>query len=141
MVERFNRTLKSMLRKTVAQFGAQWDRHMAAALWAYRNTPHESTGEKPPFLLFGWDCRSPTEAAFLPPQDVTPTTVADYREELMLSLSHARESALENIRRSQERYKTQYDWKTDEYRYRIGHWVLIRFPSDETGKQRKLSPP
>ena len=25
MVERFNRTLKSMLRKRVAQFGAQWD--------------------------------------------------------------------------------------------------------------------
>ena len=40
MVELFNRTLKSMLRKRVAQFGTQWDRHMAAALWAYRNTPH-----------------------------------------------------------------------------------------------------
>ena len=33
----------------------------------------------------------------MPPQGTTPTVVADYREELMLSLSLARESALENI--------------------------------------------
>ena len=28
--------------------------------------PHSSTGKKPSFLLFGFDCRSPTETAFLP---------------------------------------------------------------------------
>ena len=141
MVERFNRTLKSMLRKRVAQFGAQWDKSLSGILWAYRNTPHEATGEKPSFLLFGWDCKSPTEAAFMPPEDVTPTSVTDYREELMLNLSLARKSALENIRRSQKKYKLQYDRKTNPYQYRIGDWVLIRFPSDETGKLRKLSRP
>ena len=141
MVERFNRTLKSMLRKRAAQFGAQWDKNLSGILWAYRNTPHESTGEKPSFLLFGWDCRSPTEAAFVPAEDITPTSVTDYREELILNLSFARESALENIRHSQRRYKKQYDRDTDEYQYRIGDWILVRFPSDETGKQRKLSRP
>ena len=141
MVERFNRTLKSMLRKRAAQYGVQWDRHLSAALWAYRNTPHETTGEKPSFLLFGWDSKSPTEAAFMPPHDTTPTVVADYREELMLSLSLARESALENIRKAQARYKAQYDRKSSEPCYRVGDWVLIRFPSDESGKQRKLSRP
>ena len=63
MIERLNRTLKAMLRKRAAQFGTQWDNHLAGMLWAYRNTPHGSSGEKPSFLLFGWDCRSPTEAA------------------------------------------------------------------------------
>ena len=141
MVERFNRTLKAMLRKRVAQFGAQWDQNLSGILWAYRNTPHETTGEKPSFLLFGWDCRSPTEAAFLPAGDIIPTSVSDYREELMVSLSLARKSALENVRRSQRRYKSQYDRKADKYQYRVGDWVLIRFPSDETGKLRKLSRP
>ena len=90
-----NRTLKSMLRKRAAQYGVQWDRHLSTALWAYhRNTHHETTDEKPSFLLFGWDCKSPTEAAFMPPQDTTPTVVADYRGELMLSLSLERESAV-----------------------------------------------
>ena len=32
MVERFNRTLKSMLRKRAAQFGSQWDRYLAGVL-------------------------------------------------------------------------------------------------------------
>lgn len=59
----------------------------------------------------------------------------------MLSLSLAMKSALENIHRSQGRYKAQYDQKTDVYQYKIGDRVLIRFPSDETGKQRKLSRP
>ena len=52
-VERFNCTLKDMLRR---EYGTQWDKHLPGVLWAYRNTPHNNTGEKPPFLLFGWDC-------------------------------------------------------------------------------------
>ena len=46
MVERFNRTLKTMLRKYAAEFNTQWDRYLSGALWAYRNLPHDSTGEK-----------------------------------------------------------------------------------------------
>ena len=90
MVEWFNRTLKSMMLKRVAQFGAQWNKDLSAILWAYWNMSHETTGEEPSFLLFGWDCRSPTEAALLPTEDVTRMSVSDYREELMLNLSLAR---------------------------------------------------
>ena len=140
MVERFNRTLKTMLRKRAAQFGVQWDNHLPALLWAYRNAPHDSTGEKPSFLLFGWDCRSPMEASLLPvSQDVPHTAIRDYREELLLTLSTARESALESIRGAQKRYKSQYDRKTDTFEYKIGNWVLIHFPNNETGRLRKLS--
>ena len=105
MIERFNRTLKTMLRKRAAQFGIQWDVHIPALLWAYRNAPHDSTGEKPSFLLFGWDCRSPTEASLLPvSEDVSYTTISDYREELLLTLSSARQTALDSIREAQRRY-------------------------------------
>ena len=79
MVERFNRTLKGMLRKHAARFGMQWDTYLHRVLWAYRNTPHESTGEKPSFLLHGHDCRSPTEAALLPSSRLD---VEDYRKEM-----------------------------------------------------------
>ena len=37
MVERFNRTLKTTIRKRVDQFGVQWDEHLSGLLWAYRN--------------------------------------------------------------------------------------------------------
>ena len=82
-VKRFNRTLKTALRKHAARFGCQWD--LPGILWAYRNTPHSYTGEKPSFLLFGLDCRTPTEAAYLPVTEISPTDVSDYREELMTS--------------------------------------------------------
>ena len=45
MVERFNHTLKSKLRKRAAQFKNQRDTHLLALLWAYRNAPHDMTGE------------------------------------------------------------------------------------------------
>ena len=35
MVERFNRTLKTILRKHAGTFGNQWDRYLSGVLWAY----------------------------------------------------------------------------------------------------------
>ena len=140
-VERFNRTLKTILRKHAARFGNQWDTYLPGVLRAYRNTPHTSTGEKPSFLLFGLDCRSPTEAAFLPTADINLTDVCDYREELMLTLSSARELAARNIQRAQKRYKDQYDRRISTPDLRIGEWVLVRFPQDESGRLTKLSRP
>ena len=141
MVERFNRTFKTMLRKYAATFGSQWDQYLSGALWAYRNVSHDSTGEKPSFLLLGIDCRTPTEAALLPPNELEATEVADYREEVILSLSTARQLAAESIRTAQARYKGSYDKSSHVADYKLGDWVLVRFPQDETGKQRKLSRP
>ena len=75
-----------MIWKHVAKFGSQWDEYFAGVLWAYRNTPHEATQQKPSFLLFGVDCKSPTETALLPPEPLEPADVSDYREELILSV-------------------------------------------------------
>ena len=142
LVERFNRTLKTMLRKQAATYGTQWDKFLAGTVWAYRNTPHEATGEKPSFLLFGIDCRSPSEAALLPPtQSEEIEEFTDYRQELVVSLSSARAEALKSIREAQKRYKSQYDKKQHQVDLKIGDWVLVYFPKDEVGRNRKLSRP
>ena len=142
-VERFNRTLKSILRKHAARFGSQWDRYLPGVLWAYRNTPHTSTREKPSFLLYGVDCRTPTEAAYLPVSDTCSSDVEDYREELMISLSSARELAATKIQKAQSQYKENYDrdQKTKESALRVGDWILVHFPQDDVGKTRKLARP
>ena len=72
-------------------------------LWAYRNTPHESTGEKPSFLLFG------LEAALLAPTLAQHIDLPDYRQEFVLSLSSAQELAAKSIREGQRKYKAHYD--------------------------------
>ena len=141
MVERFNRTLKTILRKHAAKFGNQWDKYLPGVLWAYRNTPHEATGEKPSFLLFGMDCRAPTEAALLPTTPIQLTEVEDYREQLVLSLSSARDLAAKSIQNAQKRYKKHYDQKARSCDLRVGNWVMVYFPHEETGKARKLSRP
>ena len=120
MVERFNRILKSMLRKHVARFGQQWDRFLSGVLYAYRNTPHESTGEKPSYLLFRTDLHSPTEAAYLPPSELEWKVSEDYREEVTTMLSSARSLAVESIEKAQKVYKQYYDWKTKQQQFRVG---------------------
>ena len=77
MVGRFNCTLKSILRKHAARFGKQWDRYLSGVLYSYRNTPHESTGEKPSYLLFGTDLQSLAEAAYIKPSELNWTTPED----------------------------------------------------------------
>ena len=60
---------------------------------------------------------------------------------LMITLSSARELAAGNIQRAQRRYKEQYDRGTRSPDLRVGEWVFVRFPQDETGRFRKLSRP
>ena len=141
MVERFNQTLKTMLRKYAAEFSMQWDKYLPGALWAYHNVQHDSTGEKPSFLLYSVDCWTPTEAALLPPHALEYTEVSDYWEEVVLSLSSARRLAAEAIQSAQVRYKSNYDCHAQDLKFQLGEWVLVRFPQDETGKLRKLSHP
>ena len=98
-----------MLCSHASKYGLQWDRYLSGVLWAYRNTPHESTGEKPFFLMYGLDCKGPTEAAFLPLNMVQPTDFTDYREELKMSLINACSLVTAHIRRAQKKYKDQHD--------------------------------
>ena len=101
--------------------------------------PHEATQEKPLFLLFGVDCKSPIEATLLPPETLEPADVSDYREDLVLSLSTACTLAANSIKKTQRCYKAQYDKKTRPVNHRIRDWVLVRFPYEESGNQRKVS--
>ena len=59
----------------------------------------------------------------------------------MLSLATARELAVQSIKAAQSRYKKMYDKRAKVVDMRVGDWVFVRFPQDETGKQKKLSRP
>ena len=97
--------------------------------------------KKPSFLMFGIDCRTPPEAVFLPNHSINPTDVDDYREELILSLSSARALAATHIQSAQRKYKGYYDRKAQTRPYSVGDWILVYFPSEEIGPNRKLSRP
>ncbi len=53
LVERFNRTLKSMVRKFVREDARNWDKWLEPLLIAAREVPQASTGFSPFELLYG----------------------------------------------------------------------------------------
>jgi len=53
LVERFNGTLKTMLRRMCTERPKDWDRYIDALLFAYREAPQESLGFAPFELLYG----------------------------------------------------------------------------------------
>ena len=61
MVERFNGTIKHLLRKLVSNPEVKWDNCIPYVLWAYRGTIHKSTGFYPYQPLFGKTMRMPLD--------------------------------------------------------------------------------
>ena len=58
-----------------------------------------------------------------------------------MSLSSACELAAKSIQAAQRKYKRQFNKKARPTSFKIGSWVLVLFPHELTGKNRKLSRP
>ena len=61
LVERFNKTLKAMLRKVAAEDELNWDKWLLCLLFAYREVPQDSTRFSPFELLYGRAVRGPLD--------------------------------------------------------------------------------
>ena len=61
LVERFNQTLKQMLKKLIDGEGREWHKLIPYVLFAYREVPQSSTGFSPFELIYGRDVRGPLD--------------------------------------------------------------------------------
>jgi len=61
LVERFNRTLKMMLKRMCAEKPKDWDRYISTLLFAYREAPQDSLGFAPFELLYGRTVKRPLQ--------------------------------------------------------------------------------
>ncbi|CAC5422027.1 unnamed protein product [Mytilus coruscus] len=59
LVERFNGTMKLMLKRLCAERPWDWDKYLGPALFAYREVPQESVLFSPFELVYGWPVRGP----------------------------------------------------------------------------------
>ena len=109
LVERFNRTLTSMLAKTVQKQGRDWDEHLPYVLYAYRTSIQESTKESPFYLLYGRDARLPTDEILNPTTLRETVNLDDYRTEISQRLAVAWDCVRSNIKIAQRRQKQQHD--------------------------------
>jgi len=72
MVERFNRTLGTMLSAYVADHQRNWDSHLPYVMMAYRSTEQESTRFTPNMLMMGREVSTPFDLFYELPSESKP---------------------------------------------------------------------
>ena len=134
LVEKFNGTLKQMLKRMCVERPKDWDKYLPAVLFAYREVPQESLGFSPFELVYGRSVRGPM--AILKelwtnevPDDQVKSTyqyVLDLRDRLESTCDLARQ----NLQKASSRYKKYFDRRSKVRNMKIGDKVLVLLPTD-----------
>ena len=141
LVERFNRTLTSMLAKIVERGGKDWDEKLPYVLFAYRASQQRSTLESPFYLLCGRDPRLPVDQVMSPKKARRIVDLKEYGAQLAGDMSEAWELARECVWKAQRRQKEYHDRKVWLPVFRVGDRVFLYKPADKTGPARKFARP
>lgn len=134
MVEKFNGTLKLMLKRMCAEKPKDWDRYLAPLLFAYREVPQASMGFSPFELLYGRHVRGPlailkelwTNTELSDEAKTTYQHVFDLRNRLEETCRIAHEE----LEKAGARYAKLYNRKAKERQFHPGDRVLILLPTD-----------
>ena len=146
-LERFHRTLKSMLRATVDKYAMDWDKSLHWSLFAFREIPVETIGFSPFEMLFGRKVRGPLhlmKSAWS--NDLTDLTnakpnVIDYMLDLRSTLQDCRETALENAKQARVKSKCWFNKKAVTRSFQPGDKVLVLLPAPGYPLQAKYQGP
>ena len=134
LVEKFNGTLKMMLRRLCSEQPRQWNRYINALLFAYREVPQASTVFAPFELLYGRTVRGPMRIIrHLWTGETDRSEVRSsyqYVFELRERLEETMRIAQEELAKAQHRQKLYYDRGAKERTFEIGDRVLILLPTD-----------
>ncbi|XP_033730000.1 uncharacterized protein LOC117319277 [Pecten maximus] len=133
LVEKFNGTLKQMLRRMSTERPKDWDRFINALLFAYREVPQESLGFSPFEMLYGRTVRGPMMilrelwSKDLPDDEVKTTYqyVMDLREKLEKTC----EVAMDNLREARTRQRKQFNKRAKQRDLKPGDKVLVLLPT------------
>ncbi|KAJ8050336.1 hypothetical protein HOLleu_03495 [Holothuria leucospilota] len=134
LVEKFNGTIKAMLKKMCEEKPQDWDRFISPLLFAYREIPQESTGFSPFELMYGRTVRGPMmilKELWTGSNESSETrTTYQYVMDLQDRLEQTCQLAHEEARKSQKKYATYYNRRTRERQLAEGDEVLLLLPTD-----------
>lgn len=133
LVERYNQTLKNMLRKFVSHTGADWDQWLPYLLFAYREVPQASTGFSPFELLYGRQVRGPLDLLkdYWESPPSTGENVVAYVVKMRERLEEMSALAQQSMRTAQQNQKKWYDQKARERVFEPGQQVLLLLPTSD----------
>ena len=139
MVERFNRTLTSMLSAYVQENQSDWDTHIPYVMMAYRSAEHKSTGFTPNMLMLGRETSLPVDLMYERPQIMKEESPNQWAWILREKLEKAHSFVRENLDTAMNRQKRYHDMKLSWERFKPGDKVFVYFPQKKVGCSPKLT--
>lgn len=132
-VERLNRSIVAALMTSILE-EELWDQHVRDVQFAINNVPNKSTNKTPSELLYGYKPRGGGDTLL---SDEIKTT-----SDLIIDLTAERERASQQIKKSQDMQKKQFDKKRKKARrYKEGDIVVIVKNEPASNVSRKLQAP
>lgn len=135
MVERFNRTLLSMLGTLSLDEKKDWKSHVSPLVHAYNSTRHESTSRSPFFLMFGRHPRLPVDMMLDVPNEDPKLSYHSYVQGLRDRLKESYVIATRAAEKARQTQKGQYDVRARGATLEVGDRVLVRILAFE-GKHK-----
>ena len=117
--ERFNRTLKELLAKSVNNYTTDWEDRLGDCPAAYRVSVSDVTGHTPSFLLYGRRVRTPLTRLLQPR---TANHSGNRLDDLSSALQMARHATADSRKYNRQRLAKRVDAK-DIY---VGDTVLLK---------------
>ncbi|XP_063971781.1 uncharacterized protein LOC135159725 [Lytechinus pictus] len=134
LVERFNGTLKQMLKRMCAENPKDWDRYITPLLFAVRESPQESMGFSPFELLYGRKVRGPLDILkeLWTGEVETAETKSTYHYILDLRnrIDETCRNAHAQLQKSSDRYARYYNQKARHRELQAGDKALLLLPTD-----------
>ena len=142
-VERFNRSLISMVKSYLRGEQTNWDTNLGCLAGAYRASPHETTGLTPNLLMLGREIRFPFELTkdgqeFAVKSDVK--TWGAHALKVRERLQKAHHVARKHLEVRMKRRKDHYDVKSNLISYQKFDKVWYLNESRKEGNCQKLQP-
>jgi len=136
-VERFHKTINSILAKTVAEHQRDWDARLPFAMAAYRATQHDSTGYSPNMLVLGRETRAPPDIIYGAPMESSEHDYDRFVEQTRDRATQAYYDVRVSLQKRAQRNKKYYDLGLKGANFHAGDWVLYFNPRKLRGKQMK----
>ena len=136
MIERFNRTIETMLRQCVSDHQRDWDEMLPYCCAAYRNAMHSTTKFSPNELMLGRNLPMPAHVQSPLPEKWQ--NLQEYNSQLIEKMQIAHKLAEENVGKNVMHYKEQYDKKSWQRELKVGTWVWLNNFTKKKGLSPKL---
>ena len=140
LIERFNRTLLSMLSIAAKDDEHDWDLKLPTLLWAYRTSVQETTGETPSLLMLGREASLPIDVLYNLPQQKQSSGSA-YLKQLKENMMQAQDRVRTRMKKEQQKQKANYDRSSDTKVYSVGEKVWLNCPAVPRGLSPKFHRP